>query len=132
MLSYLEKKRLIPLMITIVLAIEIFLFSNITTTAGAGKGLNLSTLYHFGIFFMFTFFLLITIKGKEKLNIKYLLITILFSIFYAITDEFHQLFVPGRVASLKDILIDNIGSLCSIILFFFIDKKTKTKHSFPS
>lgn len=125
MLSYFEKKRLISLIITIVLAVEIFLFSNISTLEGIITGLNIATFYHFGVFFMFTFFLLITLKGKNKLNKKYFLIATLISIFYAITDEFHQLFVPGRVTSPKDILIDSIGSLSSIILFFFIDKKTK-------
>jgi VanZ like family len=125
MLSYLEKNKIIPLIITIILAVEIFLVSNITGVAGTGKGFNFSTIYHFGIFFMFTFFLLISIKGKNKLDKKYLLVVILISIFYAITDEFHQLFVPGRFSSLTDILVDSIGSLSSLILFFFIDKKTK-------
>ena len=125
MISYLEKNKTIPLIITIILAIEIFLFSNLVITTGATNKINFATIYHFGIFLMFTFFLLITIKGKNKLNKKYFLTTILISIFYATTDEFHQLFVPGRYAGLNDILVDSIGSLCSMILFFFIDKKTK-------
>jgi hypothetical protein len=38
-----------------------------------------------------------------------------FAILYAITDEFHQSFVPGRFASAGDVLIfDNLGALIGI------------------
>jgi len=36
---------------------------------------------------------------------------------YAVTDEFHQSFVPGRNPSMWDVLIfDNLGALVSIVL----------------
>ena len=35
---------------------------------------------------------------------------------YAMTDEFHQLFVPGRVGSLTDICIDSAGVACGVII----------------
>jgi VanZ family protein len=39
----------------------------------------------------------------------------LFAILYAITDEFHQSFVPGRFSSVWDVLIfDNLGALVSL------------------
>lgn len=41
----------------------------------------------------------------------------LFAILYAVTDEFHQSFVPGRHPSIWDILIfDNGGALLSLWL----------------
>jgi VanZ family protein len=41
----------------------------------------------------------------------------LFAILYAITDEFHQSFVPGRFSSVWDVLIfDNLGALISLWL----------------
>lgn len=44
-----------------------------------------------------------------------------FCIFYATTDEFHQLFVPGRTGRLLDIGIDSCGALLgSLILLFFV------------
>lgn len=33
----------------------------------------------------------------------------LISIFYALTDEWHQSYVPGRSASIEDVLIDSFG-----------------------
>jgi VanZ family protein len=35
---------------------------------------------------------------------------------YSLTDEFHQLFVPGRHASLFDCLIDTMGALLGLLL----------------
>lgn len=40
--------------------------------------------------------------------------------FYAITDEFHQAFVPGRTSLVSDVLVDFIGSLIGLIIFYFI------------
>ena len=46
---------------------------------------------------------------------------------YACTDEFHQLFIAGRSAEIKDVLIDSFGSLTSILLCNFIYLKSKIK-----
>ena len=35
---------------------------------------------------------------------------------YAISDEIHQLYIPGRTCQIKDIVIDIIGSLIGIYL----------------
>ena len=40
-----------------------------------------------------------------------------FSLFYACTDEFHQYFIPGRSATLRDIGIDCIGIALAVIIF---------------
>ena len=40
------------------------------------------------------------------------------SFLYAVSDEFHQSFVPGRSASIRDVLIDTIG-----IIGFYIAAK---------
>ena len=45
----------------------------------------------------------------------------LLAIIYALTDEFHQSFVPGRHASLIDVaLFDNLGALISLLAYSHI------------
>ena len=39
---------------------------------------------------------------------------------YAVTDELHQIFVPGRVASVWDVLIDAGGATLGILLFIAV------------
>lgn len=53
-----------------------------------------------------------TIAKKAPLNsVKYALaMSIFLSFLYACTDELHQIFVPGRSAQFRDILIDTLGA----------------------
>ena len=41
---------------------------------------------------------------------------------YAATDEFHQLFVPGRSGEVRDILIDTVAATVGVILTRLIYK----------
>ena len=46
-------------------------------------------------------------KNSTSMNI---LLSLIFSFLYACTDELHQIFVPGRSAQFRDILIDTLGA----------------------
>ena len=124
MLNYLEKNKAIPIAITILIALTIFYLSTFKSVPAGilTSKINLAYVYHFGIFLLFTFFLTIWVKGNNKLNLKYFLIIFLISIFYAISDEIHQIFVPGRFGSVTDFLIDGIGSMFSVVVYFFVDR----------
>jgi VanZ family protein len=53
--------------------------------------------------------------------LKIILFTVIFGLVYGLSDEFHQLYVPGRSCSGFDLIIDTAGSfLGSLIgrLFF--------------
>lgn len=39
---------------------------------------------------------------------------------YAATDEFHQLFVPGRSGQVKDVLLDSCGAAVGVLLLLLI------------
>ena len=41
---------------------------------------------------------------------------------YAASDEFHQLFVPGRSGRISDVLIDSSGALLGVIIFVVLGK----------
>ena len=65
-----------------------------------------------------------------NINKKYLL-AFLICVIYAISDEIHQLFVPGRSGQVRDVLIDSAGSLLGIILVMAFVKiliKFNKKH----
>lgn len=44
---------------------------------------------------------------------KFLIYAVIFSVFYAMSDEYHQFFVVGRVGSVVDVLIDIVGIIIS-------------------
>ena len=117
MLTYLEKHTKLSISITILIAITIFYLSSQTFPQGApGPDFTLKPIiYHFLAFATLNLFLLISItKGKNK---SLILTAITIAILYAISDEIHQLFVPGRHGSISDILIDTIGILTATIIY---------------
>ena len=54
---------------------------------------------------------------------RVILLTVLVTA-YGITDEFHQSFVPGRDASIWDVLADNVGGFLAAVMLFWRDRKT--------
>ena len=62
--------------------------------------------------------LVMLLEGKNK---KYI-ITLIFTFLYACSDEFHQSFT-GRTSLFKDVLIDTIGGIIFLSIFYIIDKK---------
>lgn len=78
-------------------------------------------LAHYSIYlilgiFVYNIFLISKIKNKET-------ISIIVCFIYASLDEFHQLFVIGRTAQVKDILIDTLGSITAVIILKYIKNK---------
>ncbi len=49
------------------------------------------------------------------------------SVLYAISDEVHQLFVPGRSGQVSDVLLDSVGALTGIGLYMFLSRWKKRK-----
>ncbi len=58
---------------------------------------------------------------------KYLIAT-LWVFLSAAGDEWHQSFVPGRYASIKDVLLDTCGGICGIVLLTLIIKGRRKKE----
>ncbi|APH17074.1 vanZ like family protein [Clostridium sporogenes] len=78
----------------------------------------------------FILFMLLYLAFKKAFyknpKIKASIITIL----YACTDEFHQLFIPGREGKVRDVLIDSIGVFIGlfIIYIFQVIRKHRKKE----
>ena len=56
---------------------------------------------------------------------KNILLAFIFCVIYAITDEIHQHFVPGRSCELRDVLIDSSGAMLGILISQIIIKFCK-------
>lgn len=70
---------------------------------------------HMTEFAVLTFLAWRTIGDGAKSK-KYLIYAIIFSVIYALSDEYHQTFVQGRVGSPVDVLIDSMGMVIMAIL----------------
>jgi VanZ family protein len=56
-------------------------------------------------------------------------LALLICVLYAISDEVHQLFVPGRGAKVKDVLIDSAGASVGIGVYLVIGKLVRIKDT---
>lgn len=80
-----------------------------------------------GILFMLLFN---TYEWSDK---RKLITTISLGIWYAATDEIHQLMVPGRVGSFVDVYIDTLGfstGVCTMMLILKFLKRNDMKGRF--
>lgn len=66
--------------------------------------------------------LMLGIVVTSLINWKHLLVAVLVAVVYASTDEFHQLFVPGRSGRFIDVFIDGIGALIGVLIVFLVYK----------
>lgn len=75
--------------------------------------------YHFFIFCILAYFFARALKHTYS-NLSFLniiLYTVAFGMAYGVSDEFHQAFVPYRVVSGLDVMVDGIGSLIGGLIF---------------
>ena len=63
---------------------------------------------------------------RPKINLCILAGSI--AIFYSVTDETHQLFVPGRVGSSFDIFVDSLGVVIAVAVIYLLITKIKEKN----
>ena len=69
------------------------------------------------------FFILgiLVINLVNKYNVKHIyFISFIVCVLYASSDEFHQLFVPGRSGQVTDVLIDLIGVVLGLSIYCLI------------
>lgn len=67
--------------------------------------------------------LLVNALGRWKdLRKEKLMIAFVIAVFYAATDEFHQLFIDGRSGELRDVGIDSAGAATGIVMCWLIDR----------
>lgn len=89
---------------------------------------------HFSIYMILAIFtymfieeLNIKSKSKKERLRKNILYTCIFCIIYAIFDEIHQIYVPGRTGKVIDVIIDTLGA-CTGITIILIRNKFNYKN----
>lgn len=69
-------------------------------------------------------------KKSPYLHIHYFILGIIFGALYALSDEFHQNFVPGREMSMGDFIADTLGVIAGIFVYQMrIVKKSRNQEN---
>ena len=133
------KNKIVSLILVIIWMVIIFILSSFDATSSSGQsGIivnfissitnidNLSLLSkivrklaHFTEYIILGLLVCNLIKNYDKKTY----IAIIICILYAVSDELHQILVPGRSCQILDILIDSLGSILGIFTLNSIRNK---------
>ena len=83
---------------------------------------NIDIFFHFVEYLILGFLLFQSITTDDFFTINSTYGSILIGILFAISDEFHQSFVPGRHMSMFDIISDSVGLVSGIFVSSRISK----------
>ena len=78
---------------------------------------------HFTLFFVLGLSVVNTASVVFSLkSVKLMVCSVVFCILYAMSDELHQMVVPGRGAMVSDVVIDTLGSIFAVFMYMFIKR----------
>ncbi|EOC99342.1 Putative phosphotransbutyrylase [Caldisalinibacter kiritimatiensis] len=80
---------------------------------------------HFTCYLVLGLLVMNAFRRSGVKGLRVFIFSLMFCIFYAISDEMHQVFIPGRGAQVTDVLIDNLGSFVGIGMYGVIGKFKK-------
>jgi len=69
---------------------------------------------HFIVYFTLGALVALSVAAYRYLFFKGYIFAWIFCTFYAVTDELHQYFVPGRGPLVSDVILDSLGSLAGV------------------
>ena len=64
-------------------------------------------------------------SSHDLLRRHWFWVSLLLAMVYALTDEWHQSFVPSRTASIYDSLIDSVGALIALTIIWLRHRKSE-------
>jgi len=116
-----------------IIIIEIIMGKNLEINDPFVEGIQLfiRKLAHFTIYAIGGFLIMNYAYEIDKTQKQKILYSIAFGGSYAITDEIHQFFVPGRSGNVFDVAIDTAGVLTGIFVYIVLIKiieEMRKKH----
>jgi hypothetical protein len=76
----------------------------------------LKKLAHFLEYGLLALLLLRAVRGLRPITWRLIAWTLILTVLYAATDEYHQTFVPGREGRWQDVIIDASGALLALTI----------------
>ncbi len=88
---------------------------------------------HFTIYAILGGLLSLTLFSFGLKNVKLYLISVILSGLYAISDEIHQYFVPGRACMIRDMILDTcggaVGAVVGMLILYLIMRQLEKKKA---
>lgn len=83
---------------------------------------------HFSVYLILGMFMYETLVSHDMYPKNPGGLALFFSMLYAISDEIHQLYIPGRSGEVGDVIIDTFGAFVGIMMMWTIKKRFIQYH----
>ena len=77
----------------------------------------LSIAAHLLLFGVLALLLLLALAGSKRPAGTVQIVAVVGAVLYGVSDELHQSFVPGRDASVLDVVVDTIGATIAVVFW---------------
>lgn len=77
---------------------------------------------HFFAYLILGVLVINALRRSGETGIRSVTLALGICVFYAISDEIHQLFVPGRGGQVKDVIIDSAGAGVGVGVYWVVGK----------
>jgi len=115
--DWIRKEHTAAWFFVFVYASLIFYLSSIQKLPEPIKVKNVDVFYHVIEYGILGFLLFVAMRRTKQIPRSYVLpLAVVFAALYGLSDELHQLFVPGRLCNIKDMLSDFLGSGIGAVL----------------
>ncbi len=110
----------------------LFVLSSLPSQSVPSLGIEYEDLVlHFLVYSVLGYCLGIALlHDPERANLEMAIVAVLLGVLYGASDEFHQMFVPGRFSTISDFLADGVGVVLGVLafrkfpaLFRFLDRR---------
>lgn len=85
---------------------------------------------HFIAYFILGILSINAIKSDKISGKHSIFLALGISVLYAMSDEFHQLFIAGRSGEVRDVFIDSSGALAGIVIYSGVMRIRKIKKPY--
>lgn len=75
---------------------------------------------HLCAYLILAYLLMNAFNHYMKLSFRMICFVFFICVIYAISDELHQLYIPGRSGEIRDVIIDTAGSFIGVILYILV------------
>ena len=106
------------------------IISNIIKAIASNIDLNQESLHHiirkcahFTIYLILGLLVHNALIGNNISTLKRILLAFLICVLYAVSDEIHQIFIPGRSGQISDVLLDSSGGLLGILILHIFRRR---------
>jgi len=106
-----QTPRVVAAVLAVLVAVAIFIGSSIPGSLSPAHPEFLNVIGHFSEYFLLAALITVATNAPQRKLWIAALIGIAIASLYGVSDEFHQLFVPGRTSDQMDWVTDTVGAL---------------------